>query len=220
MTVQTIHLTPELGEYLQAISIREHELLTRLRNETADHPLARMQIAPEQGQLMALLIRLMGAKRIIEIGVFTGYSSLAMALAMPDDGYLLACDINDEYTSMARRYWAAAGVEHKIALRLAPALETLNEQIETGQSGTYDFAFIDADKENGIAYYEHLLKLIRPGGLITVDNTLWSGRVIDPTDNDSETQSIREFNKKLKSDSRVDLSIIPIGDGLTLAMKR
>lgn len=220
MTNKSISLTDSLYEYLLAVSLREPGLLCRLREETAAYPNARMQIAPEQGQFMALLVRLMGARRCLEVGVFTGYSSLAIALALPDDGRIVACDVSEEWTAVARRYWAAAGVEHRIDLRLAPALETLGGLLEAGEAGSYDFAFLDADKENYPRYYELLLELVRPGGLIVVDNTLWSGRVADPANQEAGTVALRGFNAQLHRDERVDLSLVPIGDGLTLARKR
>lgn len=220
MSNETITVTPELNEYIRRMSLREHPVLREAREKTASHPASRMQISPEQGQLMALLVRMMGARRCIEVGVFTGYSSLAVALALPDDGRILACDINQEWTRMAGRFWEKAGVAHKIDLRLAPARETLDELNAAGQSGSYDFAFIDADKENYWIYYEATLQLLRHGGLIAVDNTLWDGTVIDDTVQDADTVSIRRFNERLAKDQRVAVSIVPIGDGLTLALKR
>ncbi len=210
----------EIYNYLASVSTREPAILRRLREETASHPRATMQITPDQGQFMALLIQLMGARRTLEVGVFTGYSSLAVALALPADGQIVACDVSDEYTSVARRYWKEAGVDHMIDLRIRPALETLHELLSDGRGRTFDFAFIDADKSNYEGYYESSLELLRPGGLIMIDNTLWSGRVIDPADNDPDTVAIRAFNKKLHSDSRVTLSMLSIGDGVTLALKR
>jgi len=220
MTNRSISLTDSLYDYLLSVSLREADLLRRLREETAADPQARMQIAPEQGQFMALLTRLMGARRCLEVGVFTGYSSLAIALALPDDGRIVACDVSEEWTSVARRYWAAAGVEHKIDLRLAPALDTLERLLTAGEAGTYDFAFLDADKENYLRYFEMLLELVRPGGLIVADNTLWSGRVADPANTEATTVTLRRFNEHLHRDERVDLSLVPVGDGLTLARKR
>ena len=220
MTNRSISLTDSLYEYLLAVSLREPDLLRRLREETAELPNARMQIAPEQGQFMALLVRLTGARRCLEVGVFTGYSSLAVALALPDDGRIVACDVSEEWTGVARRYWAEAGVEHKIGLRLAPALETLEGLLASGEAGRFDFAFLDADKENYPDYYELLLELVRPGGLIVADNTLWSGRVADPAHGEASTVALRRFNGQLHRDERVDLSLVPIGDGLTLARKR
>jgi caffeoyl-CoA O-methyltransferase len=220
MTKRSISLTDSLYDYLLAVSLREPEVLRRLRDETANLPESRMQIAPEQGQFMALLARLTGARRCIEVGVFTGYSSLAVALALPDDGRIVACDVSDEWTAVARRYWAAAGVAHKIDLRVAPALETLRALLADGAAGSYDFVFLDADKENYLRYYELALELLRPGGLIATDNTLWSGRVIDPANGEPSTVALRQFNERLHRDERVDLSLLPIGDGLTLARKR
>ena len=220
MSNRSISLTDSLYEYLLAVSLREPDLLRQLRQETATDPLARMQISPEQGQFMGLLARLMGARRCLEIGVFTGYSSLALALALPDDARIVACDVSEEWTSVARRYWAAAGVAHKIDLRLAPALETMAGLLAAGEAGRFDFAFLDADKENYLRYYELALELLRPGGLLVADNTLWSGRVADPANTEATTEALRRFNEQLHRDERVDLSLVPIGDGLTLARKR
>ena len=213
-------LDDELYDYLLRVSLREADVLRRLREETAAMPLSIMQIAPEQGQFMALLVELMGAVRAIEVGVFTGYSSLAVALALPPEGRITACDISEEFTAVARRYWAEAGVDHKIDLFLAPALETLDGLIADGASGTYDLAFIDADKTAYADYYERLLILLRPGGLILVDNVLWSGRVADAVSNDDDTIALRAFNEKLAVDERISLSMLPLADGLTLARKR
>jgi predicted O-methyltransferase YrrM len=213
-------VTDDLHRYLVDHSVREHEALVRLRAATADMPDAQMQIGPEQGQFMALLVQLMSAKRCIEIGVFTGYSSLAVALALPEDGRIIACDVSEEWTSLARRFWREAGVDHKIELRLQPATKTLQELLARGEAGRFDFAFIDADKPAYDGYYELLLQLLRPGGLIAIDNTLWSGRVADSTSRDANTAALRALNDKLHRDQRVDLSLLPIGDGLTLARKR
>jgi caffeoyl-CoA O-methyltransferase len=220
MSSQKTELSTELHEYMLAVSLREPEILRRLRAETAALPNAGMQISPEQGQLMALLLRLMGAKRTIEVGVFTGYSSLITALALPEDEKIVACDVSEKYTAVAQRYWQEAGVAHKIQLHLAPATETLAQLLKTGEAGKFDFAFIDADKENYDAYYEHCLQLVRPGGLIVIDNVLWHGRVLDANDQSSDTQAIRAINQKLHTDERVELSLVPIGDGLTLLWKR
>lgn len=220
MSNRTIQLDSGLYEYLLSVSLREAPVLARLRAETAAHPKVNMQIAPEQGQFMALLARLGGALRCVEVGVFTGYSSLAVALALPPGGRIVACDISEEYTAVARRYWALAGVEDRIDLRLAPALETLDALLEEGGAGAYDFGFIDADKEGYAGYYERMLQLLRPGGLVAVDNTLWNGAVADPAERDADTVAIRAFNERLHEDQRVDLSLVPIGDGLTLARKR
>lgn len=220
MSNRSISLTESLYEYLLAVSLREPELLRQLRAETAADPMARMQISPEQGQFMALLARLSGARRCLEIGVFTGYSSLALALALPEDGRIVACDVNERWTAVARRYWEAAGVAHKVDLRLATAFDTLDHLRAAGEAGSYDFAFIDADKENYLGYYERVLELLRPGGLIVVDNTLWSGRVADPENTEADTEALRNFNRHLHRDERIDLSLLPVGDGLTLARKR
>jgi len=220
MLKKTVGLDDPLYDYLLSVSLREPEILLQLREETARLPNARMQIAPEQGQFMALLVQLLGATKTLEIGVFTGYSSLCVALALPPNGKIVACDVSEEYTAIARRYWAAGGVAHKIDWRLAPALETLNELLAAGQAETFDFSFIDADKGNYEGYYERSLQLVRPGGLIAVDNVLWSGRVADSQNQDSSTKTIRAFNEKLHHDERVTLSLVPIADGLTLARKR
>jgi len=182
--------------------------------------MGQMQIAPEQGQLMSLLVQLLGVRKALEVGVFTGYSALAVALALPPEGRLVACDVSEEYTAIARRYWAKAGVAHKIDLRIAPATDTLNQLIASGEAGSFDFAFIDADKSSYPTYFEQALELVRPGGLIAVDNVLWSGRVADPTIQDNRTQKIRGFNEALYNDDRIVLSMLPIADGLTLAMKK
>ncbi len=220
MANKTLGLDSQLYNYLQSVSLREPEILTQLRLETAQHPMSRMQIAPEQGQFMALLVQLMGAKKTLEVGVFTGYSSLAVALALPPEGKVVACDIDQEYTAIARRYWQKAGVAHKIDLHIAPALETLDRLLAEGEAGTFDFAFIDADKSNYENYYERALVLMRPGGLIAVDNVLWSGRVADPQVCDNRTKTMRAFNQKLHQDRRVTISLVPIADGLTLALKK
>ena len=220
MANRTLGLSPALQSYLLDTSLRESDLLAELREETARDPMARMQLAPEQGQFVALLVRLMEARRALEVGVFTGYSALSVALALPPDGYLLACDVTERWTTVARRYWQRAGVEERIDLRLAPAVETLDKLIEEGAEGSFDFAFIDADKVNYQAYLERSLKLLRSNGLIAVDNTLWSGSVIDPEDETADTLAIRAFNRQLQTDDRVDISLVPIGDGLTLVRKR
>ncbi len=220
MANSTLGLENQLYDYLLSISLREPDILASLREETAKHPMVQMQIAPEQGQFLELLVQLMGAKKTIEIGVFTGYSSLCVALALPPNGQIIACDVSEEYTAIARRYWEAAGVANKISLQLGPAINTLDKLIAEGQAGTFDFAFIDADKENYEAYFERSLQLVRNGGLIVIDNVLWSGRVADPQVQDESTTAIRTFNEKLRNDPRVTLSVVPIGDGLTLALKR
>lgn len=214
-------LLPEaLAAYYTGVAVRETPVFAELRRETARLPQAVMQIAPEQGQLMAMLVRLMGARRCIEVGVFTGYSSLAVASALPDDGELLACDVSEEWCAIARRYWQKAGVDRKIRLVLAPARQTLEREIDGGGAGRYDFAFIDADKTSCRDYYERCLTLLRPGGLVAVDNTLWSGRVADPGIGDADTAALRAFNAFVARDERVDLCLVPIGDGLTLLRKR
>ena len=220
MANSTLGLENQLYDYLLSISLREPDILASLREETAKHPMAQMQIAPEQGQFMEMLVQLMGATKTIEIGVFTGYSSLCVALALPPNGQIVACDVSEEYTAIARRYWEAAGVANKISLQLGPAINTLDKLIAEGQAGTFDFAFIDADKENYEAYFERSLQLVRNGGLIVIDNVLWSGRVADPQVQDTNTTALRSFNDKLRKDPRVTLSVVPIGDGLTLALKR
>lgn len=220
MANQTLGLSTALYAYFQSVSLREPESLQRLRQATAGHPMSRMQIAPEQGQFMALLVQLIGAEKTLEIGVFTGYSSLAIALALPPSGKVVACELNEEYGAIACSHWQQAGVEHKIDLRIAPALTTLDSLLADGQANTFDFAFIDADKGNYELYYERALELVRPGGLIVIDNVLWRGRVADPTINDNQTRTIRAFNEKLHQDSRVNYSLVPIADGLSLAMKR
>ncbi|MDX1696174.1 MAG: class I SAM-dependent methyltransferase [Ketobacteraceae bacterium] len=210
----------QLYPYIFDHSVRESDLLQELRKETAKDEMARMQIAPEQGQFMALLVRLLGARRIVEVGTYTGYSSLAMASAMADDGTIVCCDISEEWTRVAKRYWDKAGVSHKMDLRLAPAADTLQALRAEFGDGSFDAAFIDADKENYDTYYEQCLALMRPGGLIMIDNVLWGGSVIDDSVQDEDTVAIRALNRKLKSDDRIDLSLIPIADGLTLARKR
>jgi caffeoyl-CoA O-methyltransferase len=217
---RTRALDDRLYDYLLAASLREPDVLRRLRDETAAHPHAEMQIAPEQGQFMALLVRLLAAQRVLEIGVFTGYSSLAMALALPPGGRLVACDVSEEFTATARRYWAEAGVADRIDLRIAPAVETLDAMIAEGGGSTFDLAFIDADKETYDAYYERSLKLLRAGGLVLIDNVLRDGEVADPTIDTPVVRAIRALNAKLRDDPRIDLSLLPLADGLTIALKR
>lgn len=219
MSRRTINLNDTLYDYLLSVSLREPPVLRELREETARHPMSNMQIAPEQGQFMYLLIKLIRAKKTIEIGVFTGYSALWTALALPEDGRLIGCDINEEYAAIARRYWEKAGVAEKIDLRLAPALKTLDRLLDAGAAGSFDFAFIDAVKEEYPEYYEKVLKLLRPGGLIAIDNVLWEGRPADPEETEPSTLAIRRFNEKLHKDKRVDISLLPVADGLTLALK-
>lgn len=220
MSNQSIQLTPELYTYLLEVSLRESDLLQELRERTRQMPEARMQIAPEQGQFMTLLARLLGVRQALEIGVFTGYSALCVAAALPADGRLIACDISAEYTRIAQEYWARAGVADRIDLRLAPASETLATLLAAGAAGSFDLAFIDADKTGYAGYYEQCLALLRPGGLIVVDNVLWNGRVLDTATADADTRAIRAFNRRIHRDARVDLSLVPIGDGLSLLRKR
>ena len=220
MTNRTLSLDDALYGYLLDVSLRESALLRRLREETAALPVAQWQIAPEQGQFMALLVQLTGARRLLEVGTFTGYSALSMAQALPADGHLLCCDIDEQYTSIAQRYWEEAGVASRIELRLAPALETLNTLVRDGRAGSFDLIFIDADKANYPAYLEHALLLARVGGLILFDNTLWSGRVLEKRAESADTRAIQSLNQRLKLDQRVDISLLPLGDGLTLCRKR
>ena len=219
MLKKSLGLDEPLYNYFLSVSLREADILRQLREETAHLPNAIMQIAPEQGQFMALLIKLLGARKTLEVGVFTGYSSLCVALVLPLDGKIVACDVSEDYTTIARRYWQAAGVADKIDLRIAPALETLDQLLAVGEAETFDFAFIDADKGNYDGYYERSLQLVRPGGLIAIDNVLWSGRVADAQDKESSTKKLRALNEKLHQDQRITLSMIPIADGLTLAFK-
>lgn len=220
MFKNTLGLPDPLHDYILDNSLKELPILAELRQETEHHKQARMQISPDQGQLIALLIRLMSARRVLEIGVFTGYSSLTIALALPTDGVLVACDISEEYTAIAKRYWRQAGVQSKIDLRIAPALETLDSLLESGQAETFDFAFVDADKANYANYYDRALKLLRPGGLMAIDNVLWSGRVADIQSTDKIVQTMRIFNQKVARDDRVQVSLLPLGDGITLALKK
>ena len=220
MSSSVLPYSIELRNYLLEKGLDENPVLKRLREETENHPFALMQICPEQGALMANLVRLISAKKAIEVGTFTGYSALAVALALPEDGYLLACDISEEFTSIGKPYWEEAGVSENIDLQIAPAVETLKSKIEDGESNTYDFAFIDADKINYLKYYELCLDLIRPGGVIAIDNVLWGGSVIDSARTDDDTKAIREINDFIVSDKRVNISMIPVGDGVTLAVKK
>ena len=219
MAFSHTNMTEELSAYMRQVSLRERDVLRRLRERTVSIPEARMQITPEQGQFMQLLVQILGARKTLEVGVFTGYSALAVALVLPAGGKVTACDVSEAWTSIGKKFWDEAGVADKIDLHLAPAVDTLNRLIAEGQQGTYDFAFIDADKANYDRYYERSLTLVRSGGLIAIDNVLWHSRVIDPSANDADTVAIRAINEKLRADSRVSLSMIPIGDGLTLARK-
>ena len=220
MANKTIGISDELAAYVVAVGTREPDVLVRLREETAAIPQHRMQIAPEEGALLAMLVELTGARRYIEIGTFTGYSSTAVALALPEDGRLVCCDVSEEWTSMARRYWDEAGVAGKIDLRIAPAAETLDQLLADGEEATYDFAFVDADKTGYDGYYERLLRLVRPGGLIALDNTLWGGAVLDQDADDEDTRAIQALNTKLAADERVTLCLVPVADGVTLARRR
>jgi predicted O-methyltransferase YrrM len=219
MANKTLGLSEHIYDYLLSVSVREPEILQRLRAETAKLPMAMMQVAPEQGQLLSLLVQALQPKRCLEVGVFTGYSSLTVALALPPGGHITACDVNEEWTSIARRYWEEAGVAGQIDLYIAPALQTLDRMIAHGQGSSFDFAFIDADKENYWGYFECALKLLRVGGLIAIDNTLWGGQPADRNNNEPSTRAIRAFNQRLFKDSRVRISLVPIGDGMTLALK-
>jgi predicted O-methyltransferase YrrM len=220
MSMRTIALTDELYDYLRTVSVREPEQLGRLREETGRLERANMQIAPEQGQFMALLVEALGVRTALEIGTFTGYSALVVALAMPPEGRLIACDVSEEWTAIGRRHWEEAGVAHKIDLRLGPAVGTLDELLSAGAHATFDFVFIDADKTGYDDYYERSLRLLRPGGLIAIDNVLWNSNVHDLSIVDADTVAIRALNEKLHGDERVSISLVPIGEGLTLARKR
>lgn len=220
MSARTISLEGPLYDYYHRVALREPDVMRRLRETTMGMPHGGMQISPEQGQLMGFLIRLTGARRAIELGTFTGYSALSVVLNMPPDGRLIACDTSKEWTDVARRFWREAGVEHQIDLRLGKGVETLDGLIAAGGKDGYDFVFIDADKKNYDAYYERALVLVRPGGLIGIDNTLWSGRVIDANDHEPATEAVRALNKKIHDDERVELAMLPIGDGLTLVRRR
>jgi caffeoyl-CoA O-methyltransferase len=220
MSRDTINVTGDLIAYIRSVGLHEDADLAALREETAHHRHAMMQIAPEQGAFMGLLVRLLGARKALEIGVFTGYSAMVVAKAMGPGGKVLALDVSEEYTAVARRHWAKAGIADRIELRIRPAAESLKELLETGGADTFDFAFIDADKTNYGTYYEHALKLVRPGGLIAIDNVLWNGQVIDRSDESADTVAIRALNKKVHEDKRVEAVLVPIADGLTLALKR
>lgn len=219
MSTTMLNFTDDLTDYLRTRGLRDSALLAELRRETAELPRSQMQISPEQGALMANLVRMLGARRTLEVGTFTGYSALVVALALPEDGKVIACDVSEEWTGIARRYWEKAGVASRIDLHLRPAVETLDELLGEA-AGSFDFAFIDADKSNYDAYYERSLKLVRSGGVIAIDNVLWSGTVIDDKHQDEDVIAIRTLNDKIVNDERVDISMVPIGDGLTLAVKR
>lgn len=217
MSNRTIALSDDLYDYLLGVSLRETATQRALRERTSSHPYANMQIAPEQGQFMAMLVKVTAARNVLEIGTFTGYSALSMALALPEGGCVTCCDISEEWTGIGRQYWREAGVEQSIDLRLGPALETLDNLLSTRGINSYDMAFIDADKSNYSNYYERCLQLVRPNGLILFDNTLWSGHVADQSIADEDTVALRELNRALHADARIDLSLLPLGDGLTLA---
>ena len=218
--MKAIQMTPEIHEYLLGASLREPDVLRRLRDQTSSMTRSNMQIAPEQGQFMRLIVELMGATRIIEVGTFTGYSALSMALSLPEDGELIACDVSEEWTEVGQGYWEEAGVAERIDLRIAPALETLDDLIREGRTGQFDIVFIDADKTSYDSYYERALMLLRTGGLIILDNVLWGGDVARLSHQDEDTEALRRINDKIHADSRVMPSMLPISDGVTLAIKR
>ena len=220
MANRTINMDEKLYSYLLDMGLREPEVLARLREATEAEELSVMRSAPEQGQFMAMLIRLTGARRVIEVGTYTGYATLWMALALPEDGQIITCDISERWSFVARRFWEQAGVQDKVSLYLRPALQTLDELLEYDEAASFDFAFIDADKENYELYYERCLQLIRAGGVIVIDNVLWGGSVIDDAKHDSATEAIRAFNRKLKEDQRIELVMLPVADGMTLALKQ
>lgn len=220
MSSATLQLTEPVRDYLLAKGVREPDTLRDLREETAALPNREMQICPEQGALMSMLVKITGARRVLEVGTFTGYSALAMALALPQDGSLLCCDVSEEWTAIARRAWERAGVADRVELRLGPATETLAALLESGQEGSFDLCFVDADKTSYLAYFELGLQLLRPGGLLLFDNVLWSGSVADPTDDRESTRALRALNDVLAEDERIDIVMLPIGDGLTMARKR
>ncbi len=220
MSNRSIGLEEGLHAYLLDVGVREPEVLRRLREETAALPNANMQIAPEEGAVLAMLVRLLDARKVLEVGTFTGYSSTAMAMALPADGRMVCCDVSEEWTDIARRAWTVAGVADQVELRLGPAIDTLDDLLAADEAGTFDLAFIDADKENYAGYYARALRLVRRGGLIAIDNVLWDGRVADPSVNDDNTVAIRELNAQIADDERVDVVMLPVADGLTLARVR
>ena len=220
MSSRNVHIDEKIYDYILDNSLRDMPILEKLREETIKMPDGRMQISPDQGQFMALLVRMLDVKKIVEVGTFTGYSSLVMALALPENGQIVACDMSEEYTEVAQRFWQEAGVVDKIDLRLGLAVETLTEILSNGEAGTFDMAFIDADKRNYKVYYEKCLQLLRPGGLILIDNVLWYGKPARLEETDTDTIAIRNFNKNIYKDERVEMSMITVGDGLTLALKR
>lgn len=220
MSTRTLNLTDHLYDYVLNKGVREHSVLAEVRQWTNENLSFNMQISPEHGQFMSLLIKLTSAKKALEVGVFTGYSSLAVSMAMPDNGQLIACDISEEYTSAAQSFWKKAGVEHKIDLRIAPAAETLQQLISDGQVSSFDMAFIDADKTGYDTYYELTLRLLKPGGWLMIDNVLWGGAVADPEQTDPDTLALKSLNEKIVNDDRVDMVLLPVSDGVTLIMKR
>tara|TARA_B100001179_G_scaffold210353_1_gene176917 strand:+ start:172 stop:834 length:663 start_codon:yes stop_codon:yes gene_type:complete len=219
MSSGILSYTSSLRQYVWQYGLREHPALKELRTETEKLPSSMMQICPEQGALMGNLIRLIAAKKTIEVGTYTGYSAMAVALALPDDGEVVACDVSEEWTSVAKKAWEKAGIANKIDLQLAPASNTLDALLAEGKEGSFDFAFIDADKTNYQIYYEQCFKLIRQGGVIVIDNVLWGGAVTDSNRNDADTEAIRDLNQFIATDERVSISMIPVGDGLTVAVK-
>lgn len=220
MSARTLALTDEVRDYLLRVGVREDAVLARLRQRTAELAESRMQICPEQGAFLTLLARLVGARRILEVGTFTGYSSVALARALPPGGELVCCDVSEEWTALAREAWREAGVAGAVRLELRPALQTLDQLLAGGGAGSFDLAFVDADKGNYHAYHERCLRLVRPGGLLAYDNVLWGGRLADPAHQEPDTVALRAFNEVLAADERVDLSMVPIGDGVTLARVR
>jgi caffeoyl-CoA O-methyltransferase len=218
--VRPTPITDKLYDYVLSVGVREPDLFRELREETSQLPDAEWQIAPEQGPLLAVLVRLMWARKGIEVGTFTGYSALWVASALADDGTLVCCEVNETFAAVARKYWEKAGFADRIDLRMGPATATLDALAATLDVGTFDYAFIDADKANYDAYYERCLQLVRPGGLIAIDNTLWDGKVADPDVNDADTVAIRELNAKIHADTRVEVSLLPFADGLTLCVRR
>jgi predicted O-methyltransferase YrrM len=220
MTKKTLGLPDDLHDYVLQVGLREPPVLARLREETAPHPRSMMQIAPEQGAFIGLVAEMLGARRCLEIGTFTGYSSVALALTLPEDGLLICCDVSDEYTAVARRYWEEAAVADRVELRLGPAVDTLDAMLEAGEAGTFDLAFIDADKRSYVAYYERCIDLLRPGGVVMLDNVLYGGDVIRSGVTDEDTQGIRDVNERIAGDHRVTHVLLPFADGMTLARKR
>ena len=220
MTSKSIGLPDDVYDYVLAHGVREPDILARLRQETASHPMAQMQIEPLQGAIFRLLVELLDARAYVEVGTFTGYSSLAVALAMPPDGRLVCCDVSEEYTNVARRYWAEAGVADRVDLRIGPGIEGLDSLLTEGRAGTFDLAFIDADKKSYLDYYERIVELLRPGGVVALDNVLWEGDVADPSIQDRDTVALRAVNERVRDDERVTPVLLPVADGMTLARKR